>query len=114
MEAAAEALIVFTSPGAEALRRNGSRTNPRYSVGADPEVRRCRHLRGRRPDVLARRAAVLATPANPGNRQDHPDLRRGMHDMLRGLITAENRIAKCPEPGRASPAGATPDLKMEE
>ena len=40
-EAAAEALSVFTSPEAQKLFvQNGSRTNPRYSVGADPEVRR--------------------------------------------------------------------------
>ncbi|WP_029061204.1 extracellular solute-binding protein [Labrenzia sp. DG1229] len=41
LEAATEALIVFTSPEAQKLYvENGSRTNPRYSVGADPEVRR--------------------------------------------------------------------------
>ncbi len=39
--AAVEALTVFTSPEAQKLFiQNGSRTNPRYSVGADPEVRR--------------------------------------------------------------------------
>ena len=39
--AAVEALLVFTSPQAQKLYvQNGSRTNPRYSVGADPEVRR--------------------------------------------------------------------------
>lgn len=41
IEAAVEALIVFTSPEAQKLYvQNGSRTNPRYSVGADPSVRR--------------------------------------------------------------------------
>jgi multiple sugar transport system substrate-binding protein len=36
-----EALVAFTSPGAQKLYvQNGSRTAPRYSVGADPEVRR--------------------------------------------------------------------------
>jgi multiple sugar transport system substrate-binding protein len=39
--AAVEALTVFTSPEAQKLYvQNGSRTNPRYSVGADPEVRK--------------------------------------------------------------------------
>jgi multiple sugar transport system substrate-binding protein len=39
--AAAEALIAFTSPEAQKLYvQNGSRTSPRYSVDADPEVRR--------------------------------------------------------------------------
>ena len=43
--AAAEALSVFTSPGAQKLYvQNGSRTNPRYSVAADPEVRRFRAM----------------------------------------------------------------------
>lgn len=38
--AAVEALIAFTSPEAQKLYvQNGSRTNSRYSVGADPEVR---------------------------------------------------------------------------
>lgn len=38
--AAVEALCVFTSPEAQKLFvQNGSRTNPRYSVGADPDVR---------------------------------------------------------------------------
>ncbi len=38
--AAVEALIAFTSPQAQKLYvLNGSRTAPRYSVGADPEVR---------------------------------------------------------------------------
>ncbi|MFS4583190.1 ABC transporter substrate-binding protein [Phaeobacter sp. C3_T13_0] len=41
VKAAVEALLVFTSPEAQKLYvQNGSRTNPRYSVGADPEVRR--------------------------------------------------------------------------
>ncbi|TYC64271.1 extracellular solute-binding protein [Rhodobacterales bacterium] len=41
LEAAIEALIVFTSPEAQKLYvEHGSRTNPRYSVGADPEVSR--------------------------------------------------------------------------
>jgi multiple sugar transport system substrate-binding protein len=36
-----EALVAFTSPAAQKLYvQNGSRTAPRYSVGADPEVRR--------------------------------------------------------------------------
>ena len=39
--AAAEALLTFTSPSAQKLFvQNGSRTNPRYSVGSDPDVRR--------------------------------------------------------------------------
>lgn len=39
--AVVEALTVFTSPEAQKLYvQHGSRTNPRYSVGSDPEVRR--------------------------------------------------------------------------
>jgi multiple sugar transport system substrate-binding protein len=41
LPAAIEALCVFTSPEAQKLYvQHGSRTNPRYSVAADPDVRR--------------------------------------------------------------------------
>ena len=72
-----EALCVFTSPGAQKLYvQNGSRTSPRYSVGADPEVRRLSpDLRARRSDVVARRAAILAAPADPADFRDHRHLR---------------------------------------
>jgi ABC-type glycerol-3-phosphate transport system substrate-binding protein len=72
-----EALVAFTSPAAQKLYvQNGSRTAPRYSVGADPEVRRLSPSSNGRPDVLARRAAVLAASANPADLGDHRDLRR--------------------------------------
>jgi multiple sugar transport system substrate-binding protein len=41
VEAAAKAITVFASPQAQKLYiQNGSRTTPRYSVGADPDVKR--------------------------------------------------------------------------
>jgi multiple sugar transport system substrate-binding protein len=96
-----KALVAFTS---RARRSSTSRTaaarqsalfGRRRPRGAPPVA----DLRGRRPDVLARRASVLATPADPANLGDHRDLREELHDMLRGLRNAARRADKCP--GRA-------------
>ncbi len=75
---AVEALMVFTSPEAQKLYvQNGSRTNPRYSVAADPDVRRMSPIfEAVDADVMARRAAILAAPADPRDQRNHPDLRR--------------------------------------
>ena len=66
---AAEALVAFTSPPAQKLYvQHGSRTAPRYSVGGRPgRAPALAHLRGRRRDVVTRRAAVLAAPADPAD-----------------------------------------------
>ncbi|WP_306119403.1 MULTISPECIES: extracellular solute-binding protein [unclassified Roseitalea] len=87
LEAVAEALIVFTSPEAQKLYiQNGSRTNPRYSVGADPEVR------GSSPifeavDAMSWRDELQFWPRPP-----IPQINRiiqicgeEFHDMLRGI-----------------------------
>jgi multiple sugar transport system substrate-binding protein len=93
--AAVEALIAFTSPGAQKLYvQNGSRTAPRYSVGADPEVRRLSPI-FEAVDQMSWRDELQfwPRPPIPANRRDHPDLRRQeLHDMLRGIVTPRTRL----------------------
>jgi multiple sugar transport system substrate-binding protein len=81
-----EALVAFTSPAAQKLYvQNGSRTGAallrrRRPRGAPPVA----DLRGGRPDVLARRAAVLAAPADPADLGIIDLCGEELHDMLRG------------------------------
>jgi hypothetical protein len=75
-----------------------------------PRCAACRHLRGRRPDVLARRASVLATPANPEISKIIQICGEELHDMLRGIITPRDRIAP-PRSGPSKPCGSKPVLK---
>ena len=85
--AAAEALTVFTSPEAQKLFvLNGSRTNPRYSVGADPEVRRISTI-FEAVEAMSWRDELQFWPRPPIPRIS--DIIRicgeEFHDMLRGL-----------------------------
>ncbi|GEM_PF-100640 len=87
--AAVEALIAFTSPEAQKLYvLNGSRTAPRYSVGADPEVR------GMSPIFEAVDAMSLRDELQYWPRPPIPEIAtiieicgQEIHDMLRGIIT---------------------------
>ncbi|WP_269583274.1 ABC transporter substrate-binding protein [Roseibium sp. Sym1] len=89
LEAAAEALIVFTSPEAQKLYvEHGSRTNPRYSVGADPEVRRLSPI-FEAVDAMSWRDELQFWPRPP-----IPEINNIIrvcgeecHDMLRGVQT---------------------------
>jgi multiple sugar transport system substrate-binding protein len=87
--AAVEALRVFTSPEAQKLYvQNGSRTNPRYSVGADAEVRRASPI-FEAVDAMSLRDELQFWPRPPV-----PEITgiikicgEEFHDMLRGLIS---------------------------
>ncbi|TMV89306.1 extracellular solute-binding protein [Thioclava sp. BHET1] len=87
--AAAEALIAFTSPAAQKLYvLNGSRTAPRYSVGADPEVQRISTIFSA-VDAMSWRDELQFWPRPPV-----PQIcnlfeicGQEIHDMLRGVTT---------------------------
>ncbi|WP_109565515.1 ABC transporter substrate-binding protein [Jannaschia seohaensis] len=86
---AVEALTVFTSREAQKLYvQNGSRTNARYSVGADPEVRRLSSI-FEAVDGMSWRDELQFWPRPPipeitGITQI---LGEEFHDMLRGIIS---------------------------
>ncbi|MEH6835423.1 ABC transporter substrate-binding protein [Falsihalocynthiibacter arcticus] len=92
--AAAEALIAFTSPAAQKLYvQNGSRTAPRYSVGADPEVRRLSSI-FEAVDAMSWRDELQFWPRPP-----IPQIAKiihicgeEMHDMLRGIISPRDAL----------------------
>ncbi|PHP67040.1 sugar ABC transporter substrate-binding protein [Zhengella mangrovi] len=88
LKAAAEALIVFTSPEAQKLYvQNGSRTNPRYSVGSDPDVRRTSTI-FEAVDEMSWRDELQFWP-RPPIPQISEIIRicgEEFHDMLRGII----------------------------
>ena len=92
--AAAEALAVFTSPEAQKLYiQNGSRTNPRYSVGADPEVRRISPI-FEAVEQMSWRDELQFWPRPP-----IPEISsiiricgEEFHDMLRGLQTPRKTL----------------------
>jgi multiple sugar transport system substrate-binding protein len=94
--AAVEALRVFTSPEAQKLYvQNGSRTNPRYSVGSDPEVRRASQI-FEAVDAMSWRDELQFWPRPPV-----PEIGRiiqicgeELHDMLRGLATPREALRK--------------------
>ncbi|MDP2121981.1 MAG: extracellular solute-binding protein [Hoeflea sp.] len=94
VKAAAEALIVFTSAGAQKLYvQNGSRTNPRYSVGADPEVRRSSAI-FEAVDQMSWRDELQFWPRPP-----IPQIGKifqicgeELHDMLRGIIPPKTAL----------------------
>ncbi|WP_231710508.1 ABC transporter substrate-binding protein [Roseibium limicola] len=89
LPAAIEALIVFTSAQAQKLYvEHGSRTNPRYSVGADPEVRRLSPI-FEAVDAMSWRDELQFWPRPP-----IPEISEIIricgeecHDMLRGVQT---------------------------
>jgi multiple sugar transport system substrate-binding protein len=92
--AAVEALCVFTSPEAQKLYvQNGSRTNPRYSVGADPEVRRASSI-FEAVDAMSWRDELQFWPRPPV-----PEIceiiricGEEFHDMLRGTTTPREAL----------------------
>ncbi len=94
--AAAEALIAFTSPQAQKLYvLNGSRTAPRYSVGADPEVR------GLSPIFEAVDAMSLRDELQYWPRPPIPEIAaiieicgQEIHDMLRGITRPQEALQR--------------------
>ncbi|WP_245190974.1 ABC transporter substrate-binding protein [Jannaschia formosa] len=96
---AVEALVAFTSPGAQKLyAQNGSRTAPRYSVGADPEVRRLSPV-FEAVDQMSWRDELQFWPRPPIPQIS--DIIRlcgeELHDMLRGLIAPRDALARVQE-----------------
>lgn len=93
---AAEALIMFTSPEAQKLYiQNGSRTNPRYSVSADPEVRRSSPI-FEAVDGMSWRDELQFWPRPPVPEISHIIRICGeeLHDMLRGLVSPKQALRK--------------------
>ncbi len=96
LRAAVEALIVFTSPSAQKMYiQEGSRTNPRYSVGSDPEVRRLSPI-FEAVDGMSWRDELQFWPRPP-----IPQIcdlfqicGEEFHDMLRGLQTPQETLAR--------------------
>lgn len=94
--AAAEALIAFTSPEAQKLYiLNGSRTAPRYSVGADPEVRRISPI-FEAVDAMSLRDELQYWPRPP-----IPQIAeiieicgQELHDMLRGILSPRDALRR--------------------
>jgi multiple sugar transport system substrate-binding protein len=88
-DAAVEALIAFTSPEAQKLYvQHGSRTSPRYSVGADPDVRRISPV-FEAVDAMSWRDELQFWPRPPIPRISDVITICGeeLHDMLRRLTT---------------------------
>ncbi len=96
VEDAAEALIAFTSPAAQKLYvQNGSRTAPRYSVGADPEVRRLSPI-FETVDQMSWRDELQFWPRPPIPQISGIIELCGteLHDMLRGLVSPRDALAR--------------------
>ena len=96
VEAAVEALLVFTSPAAQKLYvQNGSRTNPRYSVGSDPDVRRLSPI-FEAVDGMSWRDELQFWPRPPIPEIDEIIQICGeeFHDMLRGICTPQNALRR--------------------
>lgn len=93
---AVEALIAFTSPEAQKLYvQNGSRTAPRYSVGADPEVRRLSPI-FELVDEMSWRDELQFWP-RPPIPQISDIIRicgQEFHDMLRGITSPQTALAR--------------------
>ena len=87
VKAAAKAITVFASPEAQKLYvQNGSRTTPRYSVGADPDVRRLSDIFDA-VDAIAWRDELQFWPRPPAPLITAFTTICGeeLHDMLRGV-----------------------------
>lgn len=96
LTSAAEALIAFTSPEAQKLYvQNGSRTNPRYSVGSDPEVRSASTI-FEAVDAMSWRDELQFWPRPPV--PEINDIIRicgeELHDMLRGIVSPRDALAR--------------------
>jgi multiple sugar transport system substrate-binding protein len=97
--AAVEALLVFTSPSAQKLYvQNGSRTNPRYSVGSDPDVQRLSPI-FQAVDAMSWRDELQFWPRPP-----IPEINEVIqicgeefHDMLRGIISPQEALRRAQE-----------------
>ena len=103
LPAAAEALRVFTSAEAQKLYvQNGSRTNPRYSVAADAEVRRASPI-FEAVDAMSWRDELQFWPRPPV-----PQITgiiqvcgEEFHDMLRGLIPPREALQRAQQRAEA-------------
>jgi multiple sugar transport system substrate-binding protein len=94
--AAAEALISFTSPAAQKLYvQAGSRTAPRYSVGADPEVKRMSTIFDA-VDAMSWRDELQfwPRPAIPHISEIINICGQELHDMLRGIVSPREALRK--------------------
>lgn len=103
-KAAAEALIVFTSPQAQKLYiQNGSRTNPRYSVGSDPELRRLSPI-FEAIDEMSWRDELQFWPRPPVPQISEIIQICGeeMHDMLRGVCSPGQAVRKAQQRAEAA------------
>jgi multiple sugar transport system substrate-binding protein len=91
-----EALVAFTSREAQKLFvLNGSRTSPRYSVGADPEVRRLSPI-FEAVDAMSWRDELQFWPRPPAPQISGLIQICGeeLHAMLRGLCTPREALRK--------------------
>ncbi|MEM9348786.1 MAG: extracellular solute-binding protein [Pseudomonadota bacterium] len=88
---AVEALTLFTSREAQKLYvQNGSRTNARYSVAADPDVRRTSHIFDAVDGMSWRdELQFWPRPPVPEIAQIAQVFGEEFHDMLRGIIPAQ-------------------------
>ncbi len=96
LDDAVEALVAFTSPGAQKLyAQNGSRTTPRYSVGADPELRRLSPI-FELVDQMSWRDELQFWPRPPIPQISEIIRLCGfeLHDMLRGIVTPHEALAR--------------------
>ncbi len=96
LDDAIEALITFTSPAAQKLyAQNGSRTVPRYSVGADPELRRLSPV-FETVDQMSWRDELQFWPRPPIPKISDIIHVCGheLHDMLRGIVTPKQALAR--------------------
>jgi multiple sugar transport system substrate-binding protein len=108
LDDAVEALVAFTSPGAQKLyAQNGSRTAPRYSVGADPEVRRLSPI-FELVDQMSWRDELQFWPRPPIPQISEIVRLCGeeLHDMLRGIVPPRDALARVQ--ARAESILATP------
>ena len=102
--AAAEALIVFTSPESQKLYvQNGSRTAPRHSVGADPELRQLSTI-FEAVDEMSWRDELQFWPRPPI--PQIPDIieicGQEMHDMLRGIVSPREALRRAQKRAEAA------------
>ena len=93
---ATEALVTFTSPPAQKLYAlEGSRTAPRYSVGADAEVRRMSPI-FELVDQMSWRDELQFWPRPPIPQISDIFAICGheLHDMLRGIVSPREALAR--------------------
>lgn len=96
LPAIAEALISFTEPAAQKLYvLSGSRTVPRYSVGADPEVRALSPLFEAVETMTVRdELQFWPRPPIPQINAIIQICGEELHDMLRGIATPQQALAR--------------------